>query len=76
MTITQTKLHALCNGCGKLMRDMGEWPVRYPREISSSTVGSGNILQARLFACAEGCKTPSKDYDKGYPVMISLVDID
>ncbi len=72
MNITNMKLHAFCNGCGELMRDMGEWPVQFPRQEGVHQ-GACFTLQARRFVC-KTCRTPSDKYEKGYPVIISIVD--
>jgi hypothetical protein len=71
MSVTQQKMSAICNGCGVPMRDMGEWPVTFPK-------GEGNpihyhTLQCRRFACRT-CRIPDDKIAKGYPVMVALID--
>lgn len=69
MNILQVKLSVICNGCGKLMRDMGEWPTTFPKEKDQA----GHVLQCRRFMCTT-CRIPSENYEKGYPVGFAIVD--
>ena len=70
INILKSKLNVICNGCGMLMRDMGEWPVQFPRDNDLA----GHTLQARRFACSADCRIPNSSYEKGYPVIIAIVD--
>lgn len=69
MDLFKSKFNVLCNGCGELMRDMGEWPMQYPRNKDYG----GHTLQGRRFMC-KTCRTPSPDYERGYPVGFSIAD--
>ena len=60
-------LAIICNGCGQLMRNMGEWPVQYPREAEPK-----NIVQAIRYAC-NVCKIPSDKFKPGYPNIITII---
>jgi len=59
-------LTILCNGCGKPMRSMGEWPLVYP-----SSDGTNNIQQGARYAC-NTCRLPNPKFKKGVPVMASI----
>ena len=69
MDILHAKLNVICNGCGKLMRDMGEWPTQYPRGDDQPV----RVLQSRRFMC-QTCRVPSDAYERGYPVGFAIVD--
>ena len=71
--ITTMKLNALCGICGELMRDLGEWPITYPRKENHT---AAHTLQARRFSCRT-CRAPpnnAEQYAGGYPVIIALID--
>lgn len=65
-------LKIVCNGCGELMREFGEWPVVFPKVEPSETKGAYNVQQAFRYACRT-CKTPHSAYEKGIPVMVSIL---
>lgn len=62
-------LKIICNGCGEVMRELGEWPVSFPRHSTEKTY---NMQQAFRYLCRT-CKTPVESYDKGVPVGISIL---
>lgn len=62
-------LVCICNSCGKVMRNMGEWPVRYPKEKDNS---NSNTVQCIRYSCTT-CKVPSDTFNPGYPVMFTIL---
>ena len=67
-----THLAIVCNGCGELMRDLGEWPITYPERGGSVQV-SKNLQQSTRYAC-KTCKTPHPSFERGVPVLISIIE--
>ena len=57
----------ICNGCGESMREMGEWPVQYPKVDKPK-----NIQQSFKYVC-KTCRTLHLEHKPGIPVMISIV---
>ena len=62
-------LIVVCNGCGEAMRDMGEWPIMFPKEEKPNK----NSQQAARYACRT-CRIPHPTFAPGVPVQISIVD--
>ena len=60
------KLHIVCNGCGELMGQMGEWPITHPRELDAEGILKPvNTQQAFRYNC-KTCRTPCLEYAPGY----------
>lgn len=65
-------LTILCNGCGEPMRSLGEWPVVFPKPTNGGT--AMNVQQATRYSCGT-CRTPHPHYEKGIPVLISILEV-
>lgn len=57
----------ICCGCGEPMRNLGEWPIQYPREDKHK-----NIVQGFRYHC-KTCKIPSPNFKPGYECSIAIV---
>lgn len=64
-----SRLVIMCNGCGMPMREFGEWPVSFPKPEQPISI---NVQQAFRYGCRT-CRTPHPHYDKGIPVMCSII---
>jgi len=73
MSIKHGGLTILCNGCGNAMRDLGEWPVIWPK--TEGGIGHKNVQQASRYAC-QTCKIPTDDFAGGLPVMATIIETD
>lgn len=67
-----SRLIIICNGCGEPMRELGEWPVVFPKPEEDTTKGSRNVQQAYCYSC-KTCKTPCATYAKGIPLKVSIL---
>ena len=64
-------LTIICNGCGDPMREMGEWPVQWPKADKPK-----NMQQSFRYYCST-CRLPNPQYKPGIPFGINiLVDDD
>lgn len=70
MTLEESPVYnaaVICNGCGCKMKDMGIWPVQFPKAD-----GIKYLHMAHRFNCTT-CKTPNSEYEKGTPIMVSIL---
>lgn len=63
-----SELTVICNGCGKPMRSLGEWPFQWPPDVERS-----NIQQTSRYACGT-CRLPHADFPKGIPIMATIIE--
>lgn len=67
------RLHVVCNGCGELMRQMGEWPTQFPNKLETGKYTYGT-QQSFRYSC-KTCRLPNEHYKNGVSMMVSILDV-